>query len=184
MLDIWFEVHAQTYHNAADLASGHYDVALTDHGREHAQSVLRARYADQHFDIVFTSHTRRAYDTACLIFAGRPIPILQDARLRECDYGDFEGRPRAEMEAARLSAICTPFPHGESYGQVAERMRHFLAQLAAERDGQRVLLVGHGATLWMLEHWLRPRPLAAVVGRFPAQPWHFTLEGFPGAGEE
>ena len=42
MIDIWFEVHAQTYHNAADLASGHYDVALTNHGRGHAQSVLRA----------------------------------------------------------------------------------------------------------------------------------------------
>ena len=106
MIDLWCEMHAETYHNAAGLASGHYDVALTDHGREHAQSVLRSRYAGQHFDIVFTSDTQRAYDTACIIFAGCPIPILQDARLRECDYGDFEGRPRAEMEMARMSAIC------------------------------------------------------------------------------
>jgi broad specificity phosphatase PhoE len=181
VIDLWFEVHAQTYHNAANLASGHYDVALTEQGRADAQSVLRARYAQQHFDTVFTSDTQRAYDTACLIFAGRPIPILQDARLRECDYGDFEGRPRAEMEAARLSAICTPFPHGESYVQVAERMRQFLAQLAAERDGQRVMLVGHGATLWTLEHRVQGRPLAAVVGIFPERPWRFTLEGCPGA---
>ena len=41
MIDIWFEAHAQTYHNAAGLASGHYDVALTEQGREHAQTVLR-----------------------------------------------------------------------------------------------------------------------------------------------
>jgi broad specificity phosphatase PhoE len=181
VIDLWFEVHAQTYHNAANLASGHYDVALTEQGRADAQSVLRARYAQQHFDTVFTSDTQRAYDTACLIFAGRPIPILQDARLRECDYGDFEGRPRAEMEAARLSAICTPFPHGESYVQVAERMRQFLAQLAAERDGQRVMLVGHGATLWTLQHWLQGRPLAAVMGIFPERPWRFTLAGGPHA---
>ena len=181
MIDLWLEVHAQTYHNAADLASGHYDVALTEQGRAYAQSVLRARYAPQHFDTVFTSDTQRAYDTACLIFAGQPLPILQDARLRECDYGDFEGRPRAEMEAARLSAICTPFPHGESYGQVAERMRQFLAQLAAERDGQRVMLVGHGATLWTLQHWLQGRPLAAVMGIFPERPWRFTLAGGPHA---
>ena len=184
MIDLWFEAHAQTYHNAAGLASGHYDVALTDHGREHAQSVLRSRYAGQPFDVVFTSDTQRAYDTACLIFAGRPIPILQDARLRECDYGDFEGRPRAEMELARMSAICTPFPHGESYLQVAERMHRFLVQLAAERDGQQVLLVGHAATLWMLEHWLRARPLAAVVGIFPERPWRFALAGLPGASEQ
>jgi len=181
MIDIWFEAHAQTYHNAAGLASGHYDVALTDQGREHAQTVLRARYTGQHFDVVFTSDTQRAYDTAGLIFAGRPVPILRDARLRECDYGAFEGRPRVEMEKARLSAISTPFPQGESYVQVAVRMHSFLVQLAAERDGQQVMLVGHAATLWMLEHWLHARPLAAVVGLFPERPWRFMLTGFPAA---
>jgi len=181
MIDLWCEVHAQTYHNAADLASGHYDVALTDYGRAHAQSVMRVRYADQPFDVVFTSDTQRAYDTACLMFADRALPILQDARLRECDYGVFEGRPREEMERARPAAISSPFPEGESYTQVAERMRSFLVQLAAERDGQRVLLVGHAATLWMLEHWLRNRPLAAVVGLFPERPWRFALAGFSGA---
>lgn len=176
MIDIWFERHAQTHHNVAALASGHYDVALTAHGREHAQSILRARYASQHFDVVLTSDTQRAYDTAGLIFAGRPIPIVRDARLRECDYGDFEGRPRADMEAARASAIDVPFPHGESYAQVAVRMRSFLAHLAAARDGQRVMLVGHAATLWMLAHWLRDRPLAAVVGVLLERPWRFALD--------
>jgi len=180
MIDLWCEMHAQTYHNAAGLASGHYDVALTDAGREHARSVMRSRHAGQDFDVVFTSDTQRAYDTACLIFAGRAVPILQDARLRECDYGEFEGRPREEMEKARLAAICTPFPGGESYAQVAARMRSFLVQLATEREGQRVMLVGHAATLWTLEHWLRARPLAEVVGIFPERPWRFTLTGLPG----
>jgi broad specificity phosphatase PhoE len=180
MIDIWLEAHAETYHNAAGLASGHYDVALTEQGWEHAQTVLRTRYAGQHFDIVFTSDTQRAYDTACLMFADRPISILQDARLRECDYGIFEGRPREEMERARLAAIATPFPQGESYAQVAVRMRSFLEQLAAERDGQRVMLVGHAATLWMLEHWLQGRPLAEVVGIFPERPWRFVLADFSG----
>jgi broad specificity phosphatase PhoE len=178
MIVIWCEAHAQTYHNAADLASGHYDVALTDYGREQAQTVLRARYADLHFDVAFTSDTQRAYDTACLILAGRAVPIVQDARLRECDYGNFEGRPRAEMEQARAAAISNPFPNGESYVQVAQRVRCFLEQLAAERDGQQVMVVGHGATVWMLEHWLKARPLEAVVGVFPERPWRFVLEDF------
>lgn len=137
MIDLWFEVHAQTYHNAADLASGHNNVALTKYGREYAQSILRMRYADEHFDVVVTSDMQRAYDTACLIFAGRPIPILRDARLRECDYGDFEGRPRAEMERVRMSALNTPFPHGESYAQVAVRMRNFLVQLATDHEDRK-----------------------------------------------
>ena len=68
--------------------------------------------------------------------------------------------------------------------QVAEGMQRFLVQLAAERAGQQVLLVGHAATLWMLEHWLRARPLAAVVGIFPERPWRFVIEGLPGAPEQ
>jgi broad specificity phosphatase PhoE len=176
MIDIWFEAHAQTHHNAAGLASGHYDVALTDYGRQQARSVLRRRYAAHDFNIGYTSDTQRAYDTACLIFAGRPIPIVRDARLRECDYGDFAGRPRVDMEAARRAAIHTPFPNGESYRQVAARMRHFLEHLAAERDGQRVMVVGHAATLWMLEHWLSGRSLEEVVGVLPVQPWRFALD--------
>jgi broad specificity phosphatase PhoE len=80
------------------------------------------------------------------------------------------------MEIARPSAIHKPFPHGESYEQVAVWMHSFLEDLAAERDGQQVMLVGHAATLWMLEHWLQDRPLEAVVGRFPERPWRFALE--------
>jgi broad specificity phosphatase PhoE len=176
MIEIWFETHAQTHHNAAGMASGHYDVALTDYGRQQARSVLRHRYAEHDFNVGFSSDTQRAYDTACLIFEGRSVPIVRDARLRECDYGDLEGRPRAEMEAARRAAIHTPFRNGESYQQVAGRMQHFLEHLAAERDGQRVMLVGHAATLWMLEHWLVGRALEEVVGRLPERPWRFTLE--------
>ena len=58
------------------------------------------------------------------------------------------------MEAARLSAISTPFPKGESYAQVAQRMCSFLTQLAPELDGQHAMLVGHAATLYRLDHWL------------------------------
>jgi broad specificity phosphatase PhoE len=137
---------------------------------------LRSRYAGQYFDVVYTADTQRAYDTACLISVGRPIPILRDARLRECDYGNFEGRPRADMDLARAAAIRVPFPHGESYEQAAVRMRSFLEELAAECDGQQVLLIGHSAPLWMLEHWLRDRPLEAAVGMFPERPWRFALE--------
>ena len=163
MIEIWVEGHAQTHHNVAGVASGHFDVELTEDGRAYARSVLRDRYADLTFNRVFTSDTRRAYDTARLMFADRSIPIVQDPRLRECDYGVFEGRPRAEMEAARVSAIEAPFPEGESYLQVAERMRSFLQQLAADHPNEQVMLVGHAATLWTLEHLLGGRPLGEIV---------------------
>jgi len=176
LIEIWVQGHVQSLHNVAGLASGHYDIGLTDVGREQARSILRRQYAHEPFDVVFTSDTQRAYETACLIFEGSSIPILQDARLRECDYGDLTGSPRADIEAVRSAALYTPFPNGESYQQVAERMYQFLAQLAAEHDQHRVLLVGHFATVWMCAHWLDGLSLEEAVGSTPARPWRFTLD--------
>jgi alpha-ribazole phosphatase/probable phosphoglycerate mutase len=84
--------------------------------------------SNRKFDAVFYSDLKRAIESAELGF-GERYRIIQDQRLRECDYGDFEGRPRAEMERARLTALHTPFPNGESYAQVAIRMRSFLTHI-------------------------------------------------------
>jgi 2,3-bisphosphoglycerate-dependent phosphoglycerate mutase len=175
MIDLWLEMHAQTEHNAQGLASGHYDVALTPYGREQAQTILRQRYAHHRYDAAYASNTQRAYDTACLMFADRPIPVFRDARLRECDYGIHEGRPREEMEAARMDAIHIPYPNGESYLQVVERMRSFLADVAGRHDGQSLMLIGHAATLSALEHLSRARPLEQTVGEWPQRPWRYAL---------
>ena len=175
MIDIWLEMHAQTLHNAQGVASGHYDVALTAQGRCQAQTILRQRYTGQRYDAAYTSNTQRAYDTASLMFADRKIPIVQDARLRECDYGVYEGRPRQQMEAARAAAIRTPFPEGESFVQVVERMRSFLCDLAEEREGQCLMLIGHAATLFTLRHLLEGRALEETVGEWPQRPWRFSL---------
>src|SRR5690606_11646843 len=53
MIDLWLEMHAQTQHNAAGVASGHIDVALTPYGREQAQTILRQRYAGERYDAAY-----------------------------------------------------------------------------------------------------------------------------------
>ena len=78
MIDIWCAGHAQTHDNVAGVASGHRDVAMTDKGRNRARTVLRERYANKSFDVVFTSDTQRAYDTARLILERRGIPVVRD----------------------------------------------------------------------------------------------------------
>ncbi len=175
MIEIWLEFHAQTHHNAAGLASGHYDVALTDYGREQARTTLRARYAGQAFDAVYVSDTRRAYDTARLMFEDRRLPIIRDPRLRECDYGDLEGRPRSEMEAVRLDAIERPFPNGESYRHAANRMASFLAELAAERDDATIMIVGHAAQHYSLDHLLRGVSLEQAIRTPSERPYRYAL---------
>jgi broad specificity phosphatase PhoE len=69
-----------------------------------------------------------------------------------------------------------PYPGGESYRDVIERVRDFLGGLPAEFDGKRVLLVGHSATRWALDHLLDGTPLEWLVGPFEWQEgWMYSL---------
>ncbi len=106
-----------------------------------AAAARSSSYADVDLDIVFTSDTQRAFDTATIMLStiDKDVPIIRDARLRECDYGDLTRRPRYEMEAVRAQSIYQPFPNGESYEQVMQRMRGFLDDLRRTTKASRYL---------------------------------------------
>ena len=158
MITIYYQGHAQTLDMVNGVASGHRDVALSDYGREQAAAGYRARYGGIAFDAAYTSDTQRAYDTAKLMLNGQSIPITRDARLRECDYGDMTGGPRAEIEAMRADHLAEPFPNGESYADVLQRMRRFVAHLAQTQQGKTLLIVGHFATYLSLERIINGIP--------------------------
>ena len=75
----------------------------------------------------------------------------------------MNGRTVAEVDARRLQAVHEPFPGGESYIQAAGRVRAWLDD-ARRRPEQRLLVIGHRATFYALEHLLRGVPLDRVVG--------------------
>jgi alpha-ribazole phosphatase/probable phosphoglycerate mutase len=167
MIEIVFESHATTYDNEKKLGSGHYDVDLSEAGVQQAKQ-LGERRNGEHFDVIFCSDLQRARKTAELAF-GDKFPIIQDERLRECDYGSYEHKPSAQIEAERVQRITQPFPDGESYQQRAEYMKSFLAELAATYQGKRVLIIGHRATQYGLERWIIGKSLEEIV----TAPWHW-----------
>src|SRR5688572_4370196 len=99
MITIIFETHSTTVDNQAKLAAGWYDVALSELGEQQAKD-LGLRRKGQHFDAIFCSDLQRSYRTAHIAF-GDTFPIIQDARLRECNYGELNRAPKAEVEAMR-----------------------------------------------------------------------------------
>jgi broad specificity phosphatase PhoE len=164
-MPLYFETHSTSLDNEAALASGWFDVDLSPRGEEQAQDLGR-RYAAVPLEHVYASDLKRAWRTAEIAFGGR-VPLAQDARLRECDYGDLTRKPTAAIEAQRLDRIRTPFPNGESYESCVARVASFLAE---RRSGAApILIVGHRATWYALEHLLRDRPLAEVI----AAPWQW-----------
>lgn len=162
MVRIWFETHATTVDNEAGVASGERDVALSARGIQEAEELGR-RNRGRSIAVVFCSDLQRSWRTAEIAFAGGTVPIVRDGRLRECRYGDLAGRPRVEIEAVKGRYIQEPFPNGESLAQAAGRVGNFLEDRAAEWDGRTVLIIGHRATQYGLEHWVAGRPLEEVV---------------------
>lgn len=163
LITIYFEGHATTPDNEASVASGHNDVDLSKAGCTQAAGEKRIRYESIELDAVFTSDLIRAYKTAQLMLEGRNVPIIQDSRLRECDYGDLTQRPRKQMEQVRARSIVEPFPNGESLEQVMTRMKSFIEDLGKVNAYDQVLIVGHAGTLWGLENYINEIPLPKLI---------------------
>ncbi len=175
-VEIIFESHGTTYDNEAHLSSGHFDVELSPLGVK--QSIeMGERYQNEHFDAIFCSDLQRSYKSGEISF-GDKFPIIKDARLRECDYGELTQHPSAEVDVEKVKRISIPFPGGESYEQTAERMKSFLQDTLRNYDGKRVMIIGHRATQYGLEHWIKGLPLEEVIpAPWKWQPgWTYILE--------
>ena len=177
MITIIFESHGTTLDNEAKISSGHYDVELSEIGRQQARE-LGERYKNDHFDAIFCSDLQRSYKTAEIAFMYRSFPIIKDRRLRECDYGDLTKHSSEEVDAEKGKRISVPFPNGESYEQTTERMRSFLRDLLKNYNGKKVMIIGHRATQYGLEHLINKFPLREVVtAPWKWQPgWVYRLE--------
>src|SRR3989339_470049 len=168
MVEIIFESHATTVDNEAKLSSGWYDAELSELGIKQAKE-LGERYEGQHIDAVFCSDMQRSYKTAEIAFGGRDIHIIKDKRLRECDYGDLTRHVDTEIKQEKPNRISVPYPKGESYEQATTRIKQFLSELAGEYNGKRVMVIGHRATQYGLEHWINGVPLPETV----IAPWQW-----------
>lgn len=175
MITIIFESHSSSFDNEARLSSGWNDVALSPRGIQQSKE-KGERYKDDHFDAIFCSDLQRAYKTAEIGF-GNKWPIIQDARLRECNYGDFTQHPSSEVDVEKPKRITTPFPNGESYEQTTARMKSFLEDLKKNYDGKRVMVIGHRATQYGLDHLIKGVTLEQlVISHFKWQPgWEYQI---------
>lgn len=176
-MQIVFETHQPTEDNEAGIATGWLPGRLSAYGRCQAAE-LGVRRRDDGLDAVFSSDLARAVETVDIAFADCDVPVLLDWRLRECDYGELNGKPRDRVHADRLARVATPFPGGESWSQAVARVGRFLSDLRPRWDGARVLVVGHIATQLGLDVHLRGISLTdALAADFSWQPgWEYLLD--------
>ena len=150
MINITFYIHGTTTDNEQGIARGSNQGVLSDLGIE--QSIKLANTVkDEVFDAVYTSDLDRAVDSVDYVF-GDKFTVVQDKRLRECDYGVHTGKPAKSFKADRSLFIDDKFEGGESYRDVEARVRSLLTDIASSYDdGARIAIVGHQAPQLAIE---------------------------------
>jgi broad specificity phosphatase PhoE len=144
-----------------NLMSRDADTPLSDVGERQAAAVgvwWRDLPADERPEVVLSSPYRRALDTAraAVEEARLELEVTTDERLRERDLGSFDGltssgiRELFEAEAHRRERTGKLYyrpPGGESWCDVALRVRSLFTTWQQELTGKRVAVFSHQAVI-------------------------------------
>lgn len=153
MIKITYFVHGTTTDNEKEISSGWSDVELSELGIKQSIDLLD-QIKDKTFDVVFCSDLQRAVKSAELTFKDK-VEILQDKRLRECNYGEYNGKPSEIVEPMQEKMVVDKFPGGESYEDVKNRINDFLNFLKLNCEGKSVAIVAHKAPQLALDVLLK-----------------------------
>ena len=150
--------HGETDFNKQRRIQGQSDIPLNAYGRELAIKTGEG-LKNVKFDLVFTSPLIRAQETARLVIGERNIPFIEEPRIQEIAFGEYEGLCCSE-EGYNIPDIHflnffddpanyqTP-PKGESFQQVIERTGNFLEELTHRKEyaDKTILVSTHGCAL-------------------------------------
>ncbi|MGE2733315.1 bifunctional RNase H/acid phosphatase [Mycolicibacterium vaccae] len=142
--------HGQTELSVDRRYSGRGNPALTELGVRQADAAARYLAAAGGVDAVVASPLQRAYDTAAAVAKAVDLDVEVDDDLIETDFGAWEGltfgeaaQRDPELHRRWLRDTGVAPPGGESFDDVAERIRSVQQRLLAGHAGQTVLVVSH-----------------------------------------
>ncbi len=149
-MKIYLVRHGETDWNQAGLLQGQTDIALNEQGLEQAREASR-RLKEVPFEIAFCSPLIRAKRTAEIIIDDSNITLTTDERLRELNFGPWEGVDIRTIKDAASQPFTNPGnyipPEGaESFAQLYKRSGEFVSQVLLPLEGtyETVLVVAHG----------------------------------------
>ena len=166
--------HGETDWNKARKIQGQVDIPLNEFGRHLARETHKG-VKDVRFDICFSSPLSRAKETASLILEGRDVKIIDDNRIMEMNFGDYDGGC-CSKEGWNLPEDFAKFfddpanykrpPHGEDFYDLQKRVGEFLEELIHDEKYKEshILISTHGAALAAMLNYIRKNPMEKFWG--------------------
>lgn len=141
-IKITYFVYGTTVDNENHISSGWKDVDLSELGIKQSKE-LPIQNTDK-FDVIYCSDLKRAVSSAEISFKNK-FPIIIDERLRECNYGDYNGKSSNIVEPLQEKMVNKSFPNGESYKDVRKRVDSFLEEIKRNYNNKHIAIVAHKA---------------------------------------
>ena len=145
--------HGQTEWHRDNRYVSRTDIGLSETGHKEAQ-MLAHRAAEESPDLILCSPLKRARMTARPAAEACGVDFEIDERLRELDFGEWEGKTFAEIreETPDLPELFQEsakhgFPGGEPLSEGAGRFLKVFTDLHGSHGGKTVLIVTHNTLL-------------------------------------
>ena len=155
---LFFFRHGQTAWNVSNIMQGHSDIPLNETGIAQAH-VLSSQLQDKHLEIIVSSDSARARQTAEIVATYCGVPVVCTPALREIYAGDFEGVQLDSVIQTPLWAeifnITPPyahvsFPHGETKAEVLDRASAYITTFLATTTYTHIGVATHDLVVRLL----------------------------------
>lgn len=165
-MKIYMVRHGETDWNKAKKVQGRADIPLNAYGRELAEKTAEG-LQDVPFDLAYTSPLSRAKETAQIILKGKNIPLIEDPKIQEICFGEYEGivyrgeeKSPQSIEFVKFfddTAAYVPKGDGESIQQLMKRVNEFLKELCQNEalQNKTILLSTHGAAVTAMKNCIK-----------------------------
>ena len=142
---LYFARHGQTVWNVENKICGATDIELTELGHQQAEELGQVILEQGiQIDEILYSPLIRAKETARHVSEVTGIPMREEMRLKEQNFGKYEGTPRngEEFQKAKQQFI-TRYDGGESMLHLAQRIYNLLDEIKEESNHKTYILVAH-----------------------------------------
>lgn len=162
--------HGQTEWNLEERMQGYKDSPLTKVGVTQAQK-LHDRLINKKIHLIYSSESKRAYDTAKIIQGNRNIPIYSSKKLKEINMGEWEGMkqidiikkyPEAWNNFWNDPAKYIPIGQGESYEKLKNRVIPALENIINSNHGKNIMIVTHRITLKVIMSYFKNQDINVI----------------------
>ena len=146
--------HGETIWNVERRIQGVSPTPLNALGIEQAKA-LAGPLKGKSIAAIYSSHLRRARQTADILSERLGVAVREEPRLAELDQGELEGKTFAELQAEYNGLLDrwgympaeVRMPGGETLGELQERAWAAIETIREAHSGESVVAVSHNLTI-------------------------------------